>query len=67
MTSDRPYRPRLSHAVAVERLRQGAGTQFDPILVGKLFEYLNACGDAEPQDTGTIIDWEFLEEFCPSM
>lgn len=67
MTSDRPYRTRLPRTVAVERLRQGAGTQFDPILVGKLFEYLDALGDSEPQDAGAALDWEFLEEFCPSV
>ncbi|MCA1634603.1 MAG: response regulator [Acidobacteria bacterium] len=67
MTSDRPYRTHLPHSVAVERLRQGAGTQFDPILVGKLFEYLDAIGDAEPHDTASILDWEFLEEFCPAV
>ena len=66
MTSDRPYRTRLPHTVAVERLRQAAGTQFDPILVGKLFEYLDQLGDAEPLEAATILDWEFLEEFCPS-
>ena len=30
MTTDRPYRRRLSHPEAVRRLRDGAGTQFDP-------------------------------------
>jgi diguanylate cyclase (GGDEF)-like protein len=29
MTTDRPYRKRLSHPEAVRRLREGAGTQFD--------------------------------------
>jgi diguanylate cyclase (GGDEF)-like protein len=33
MTSDRPYRKRLSHPEAVRRLREGAGTQFDPNVV----------------------------------
>lgn len=61
MTSDRPYRARLPHAVAVERLRNGAGTQFDPILVGKLFEYLATHDEGESQE----IDLEFLDEFCP--
>ncbi|HYN86129.1 MAG TPA: HD domain-containing phosphohydrolase [Pyrinomonadaceae bacterium] len=61
MTSDRPYRARLPRAVAVERLRQGAGTQFDPIVVGRLFEYLGKHPEAEPQ---TELDLEFLEEFC---
>ncbi len=63
MTSNRPYRERLPHAVAVERMRQGAGTQFDPIIVGKLFDYLAAHVEVEPHD----VDLEFLEEFCPTM
>jgi putative two-component system response regulator len=62
MTSDRPYRQHLPQAVAIERLRAGAGTQFDPIIVGKLFEYLNTH-DLE-QDT-TELDLEFIEELCP--
>ncbi len=61
MTSDRPYRARLPQAVAVERLRQGAGTQFDPIVVDHLFEYLSTHAAIEPQPE---LDLEFLEEFC---
>ena len=33
MTTDRPYRKRLSHNEAVRRLRESAGTQFDPDVV----------------------------------
>ncbi len=33
MTTDRPYRKRLSHPEAVRRLREGAGTQFDARVV----------------------------------
>jgi diguanylate cyclase (GGDEF)-like protein len=33
MTTDRPYRKRLSHPEAVRRLREGAGTQFDERVV----------------------------------
>jgi diguanylate cyclase (GGDEF)-like protein len=33
MTTDRPYRKRLSHPEAVRRLKDGAGTQFDPSVV----------------------------------
>jgi diguanylate cyclase (GGDEF)-like protein len=33
MTTDRPYRRRVSHREAVRRLEEGAGTQFDPTVV----------------------------------
>jgi diguanylate cyclase (GGDEF)-like protein len=33
MTTDRPYRKRLSGEEACRRLREGAGTQFDPAVV----------------------------------
>jgi HD-GYP domain-containing protein (c-di-GMP phosphodiesterase class II) len=33
MTTDRPYRKRLSHPEAARRLREGAGTQFDASIV----------------------------------
>ena len=61
MTSDRPYRRALPQAVAVERLRAGAGTQFDPVVVSWLFDYLNRHDALASEE----IDLEFLEEFCP--
>ena len=33
MTSDRPYRPRMSTEQAMRELEKGAGTQFDPAIV----------------------------------
>jgi HD-GYP domain-containing protein (c-di-GMP phosphodiesterase class II) len=33
MTTDRPYRHRLTHREAVRRLAEGAGSQFDPNVV----------------------------------
>jgi HD-GYP domain-containing protein (c-di-GMP phosphodiesterase class II) len=33
MTTDRPYRRRLPLEEACRRLREGAGTQFDPAVV----------------------------------
>ncbi len=33
MVNDRPYKPALSHAAALDELRRHAGTQFDPELV----------------------------------
>ena len=36
MTTDRPYRPALTQAVAVEELTKNSGTQFDPDVVDAL-------------------------------
>ena len=41
MTSDRPYRRAMSHDVAVEELLRGAGTQFDPAVVGAFLATLD--------------------------
>jgi HD-GYP domain-containing protein (c-di-GMP phosphodiesterase class II) len=46
MTTDRPYRKRLSVAEALRRLRQGAGTQFDPRVVDV---YLRVLDDRASQ------------------
>jgi diguanylate cyclase (GGDEF)-like protein len=42
MTTDRPYRKRLSHPEAVRRLREGAGTQFDEDVVEVALQVLEA-------------------------
>jgi putative nucleotidyltransferase with HDIG domain len=36
ITTDRPYRPATTFAQARESIREGAGTQFDPMVVGAL-------------------------------
>jgi diguanylate cyclase (GGDEF)-like protein/putative nucleotidyltransferase with HDIG domain len=48
MTSDRPYRKALSRAEALEELRNGAGTQFDPQLVRVVL--LMLCEDENEDD-----------------
>lgn len=40
MTSDRPYRKALSKKGAVEELRRGSGTQFDPTIVNALLKVI---------------------------
>ena len=40
MTSTRPYRAALSHEVAVQRLREGSGTQWDPDIVASFLDML---------------------------
>jgi putative nucleotidyltransferase with HDIG domain len=40
MTSDRPYRGALPAEEAMRRIREGAGTQFDPLLVDLFLRYV---------------------------
>jgi diguanylate cyclase (GGDEF)-like protein len=40
MTTDRPYRERLPEEEACRRLREGAGTQFDPVVVEAVLRVL---------------------------
>jgi diguanylate cyclase (GGDEF)-like protein len=47
MTNDRPYRLAMSREQAVEELRRGAGTQFDPRVVEAFVQVL----EAEAQET----------------
>ena len=54
MTRDRPYRRQLSPAIALERQRDGAGTQFDPFVVGKLIEYLPRVNTRRTSESQTL-------------
>ena len=42
LLSDRSYRPAMAVEEAVALIREGAGTQFDPIVVNRLLENLDA-------------------------
>ncbi|MFZ5631349.1 MAG: HD-GYP domain-containing protein [Bacillota bacterium] len=42
LTSDRPYRRAYSQEQAMEILREGAGTQWDPVLVSRFYEITEA-------------------------
>ncbi|HEY9788563.1 MAG TPA: diguanylate cyclase [Candidatus Obscuribacterales bacterium] len=47
MISDRPYRPALSPERAIQALREGAGTQFDPFLVDIFVAVLHSLREGE--------------------
>ena len=46
MTTERPYRPALTPAQAVDELRAGAGTKYDPDVIDALLDLL---GHDKPQ------------------
>jgi len=48
MTTDRPYRRRLSHPEAVRRLLDAAGTQFDPRVVQAALAVIDEDRAAQP-------------------
>jgi diguanylate cyclase (GGDEF)-like protein len=47
MTTPRPYRPELTRGQALDELRAGAGTQFDPAVVVALLDRLGAATGSE--------------------
>jgi putative nucleotidyltransferase with HDIG domain len=58
MTSDRPYRARLSQETALERLHLASRDQFDLEVVKKFEEHLNASEVERPR----VLHFHFLEE-----
>ena len=60
MISDRPYKRAISHEAAIAELREHAGTQFDPELVG-LFCDLYATSAPKPDPTIVAIIEPFKE------
>ena len=56
MTTDRPYRLALSHEEAARRLREGRGTQWDPVVVDAYLDMLaerHQSGRRVPSVPGT--------------
>jgi putative two-component system response regulator len=58
MTSDRPYRRRLSQATAIERLRAAAGIQFDAAVVEQLVLCLK---DYDTEQQTRALNLQFLD------
>ncbi len=49
MTTTRPYRPALSYRQAVQELRAGEGTQFDPLVVDTFLKVLPKVLEVSPE------------------
>jgi HD-GYP domain-containing protein (c-di-GMP phosphodiesterase class II) len=47
MTSDRPYRPALSHSQAIEEIQRNAGSQFDPRVVAAVLQWAGEASRSE--------------------
>ena len=60
MTSDRPYRKGMRPEVAVQRIAEASGTQFDPaitgIFVAMMFEEMAAAGQSLPATGGSLAE-----------
>lgn len=69
MTTDRPYRPALSHGTAVGELWQEAGKRYDPRLIDSFIRLVlpllddPRAGDALPEKTADGWDPDLLERF----
>ncbi len=48
MTTDRPYRQAMPHEAAIDILKDGAGSQWDPTIVRVFLEVIRVP-DAAPQ------------------
>jgi diguanylate cyclase (GGDEF)-like protein/putative nucleotidyltransferase with HDIG domain len=55
MTSDRVYRPRLSHEEALAELRRCSGTQFDPLIVEAFSEELEEVDELEREPAAVLL------------
>ena len=57
MTSDRPYSRAMMKSAAIDELRRGSGTQFDPEVVRTLLDVLRAHDDFTPSwSVETVLD-----------
>ena len=65
MVSDRPYARAMTREEALQQIRLGRGTQFDPAVVGALCDAVRA-GDAEREDVARLTADE-LDAWSPKV
>ena len=56
LTNDRPYKKAFSHEEAVEIIRQGSGTHFDPLINGIFLLYESTFKDGVLGELHTVLD-----------
>jgi HD-GYP domain-containing protein (c-di-GMP phosphodiesterase class II) len=62
MTSERPYRPAMSHHDAMEEVRRNSGSQFDPDVVAAFEELMASRRDLrEPSGGRRVLGMHDLE------
>ena len=59
LTNDRPYKIALSHEEAVEIIRQGSGTHFDPLIDGIFLLHESTFKDGVHGDSYVTLDINF--------
>ena len=62
MTSDRPYRPAMTHAAAMDEVRRNSGTQFDPVVVAAFEELMAERRDLREPTGRRVLGMHDLEE-----
>jgi HD-GYP domain-containing protein (c-di-GMP phosphodiesterase class II) len=66
MTTSRPYRPAMARHVAIQEIRNGALTQFDPQVVASFLEVMEESSKVVPfvgEDRQPVAAVELAERF----
>ena len=64
MVSDRPYAPSMTREQALDQIRMGRGTQFDPAVVAALCDAVNA-GEDTPAELPGLPSVDDLAQWSP--
>jgi putative two-component system response regulator len=65
LTHDRVYRPAIPEEKVLAIMQQGAGTQFDPLLLAAFFSQLSKIGRVALENPDEAVAAEFVGE-CPT-